>query len=185
MITRKSISDMDDNENNKKHSIFILSPDTSEKGNDGDAMCKKLKSNVPNIQVDILSDNTNDVTTKEKHATTENEWNDVAKCHNTWLALKSCTGTCQYFKPTKSQICLVLMQGHSVEIAFKAGGDHDKQCGSCIGNISPCFYKDAINVLTKAAHKHHEKYSYLKNVQLQKFMYNEYFNREYTYLYKN
>jgi len=157
---------MDDNENNKKHSILILSPDTTEKGNDGDAMCKKLKSDDPYLHVDILLGNTNDVSTVEKQATTVDEWNDMEKCCNAWLALKSCTGTCQYFVLTKSQICLVLIQGHSADIAFKAGGDHDKPCRNCNGDISPCFYKNAINVLTKAAYKHHKKYLYLKNVQL-------------------
>jgi len=80
--------------------------------------------------------------------------------------------------------CLLLLQGHSANNAFKAGGDHDKQCRNCIGNISPCFYKDAISVLTKAAHNLQEEYPYLKNVQLWKYMYDEYFNREYTSLYK-
>jgi len=51
-------------------------------------------------------------------------------------------------------------------------------------NFTLCFYNDAIKVLTKATSKHHEKYLYLKNVQLQKYMYHKYFNREYTYLYK-
>ncbi len=53
----------------------------------------------------------NDDSTEEKQVTTANEWNDEVKHHNTWLAIKNCNGTCQYFEPTKSQICLVLMKG--------------------------------------------------------------------------
>jgi len=108
----------------------------------------------------------NDVSTEEKEVTTENQWKDVEKHCNTWIAIKNCTGACKYFEPTKSQICLVLMQGHSVDLVYMMGGDHDKPCGNCNGGISPCFYKDTINVLTKAAHKHQEKYPYLQNINL-------------------
>jgi len=39
-------------------------------------------------------------------------------------------------------------------------------------------------MLTTAAKNHLEKYLYLKNANLQKFMYDKYFNKEYTYLHK-
>ncbi len=84
----------------------------------------------------------------------------------------------------KSQICLVLLKGLSVDLAYVTAGDHDKPCANCNGQISPCFYKDAINMLTMAAKNCLEKYPYLKNANLQKFMYDKYFDKEYTYLCK-
>jgi len=80
-----STSNMDKNKTSKKHSTIICSLDTTEKGNNGDARYKKLKS-----------DNS-----------TVNEWNDMEKHQNAWIVLKSCTGTCQYYKPTKSQMLLI------------------------------------------------------------------------------
>jgi len=109
-------------------------------------------------------------------------WDNIIERCNTWIALKNCTGTCKYFEPTKSQICLVLTKGLSIDSAYLTAGDHDKPCANCNGKISPCFYKDAIKVLTNAAKNHHNKFPYLKNVNLQKFMYDKYFEREFTYL---
>jgi len=144
----------------------------------------KNKSDDCNVQEIVLLGSSNNESTVGKQVTTANEWDDVGKCCNTWIAIKNCTGTCKYFEPTKSQICLVLMKGLSMDLAYVTGGDHDKPCANCNGQISPCFYKDAINMLTKAAKNCLEKYPYLKNVNLQKFMYNKYFDKEYTYLHK-
>jgi len=76
------------------------------------------------------------------------------------------------------------MQGHNSDLVYKTGGNHNKPCSNCDGGISPCFYKDAINVLTKAVHKCQEKYPFFQNINLQKFIYDQYFNKEYTYLHK-
>ncbi len=144
---------------------------------------KKLKVMIVMYRKKLLGSSNNE-STVGKQVTTANEWDDVGKCCNTWIAIKNCTGTCKYFEPTKSQICLVLMKGLSMDLAYVTGGDHNKPCANCNGQISPCFYKDAINMLTKAAKNCLEKYPYLKNVNLQKFMYDKYFDKEYTYLHK-
>jgi len=54
IIIRKNTSNMNDNKNNKKHSILILSPDNTEKENDEDVMCRKFNSDGPNLQVNIF-----------------------------------------------------------------------------------------------------------------------------------
>jgi len=170
---------MDNNHNNKKHTIVTLSPDITGKGNEGDTKHKKCKTEDCNAHESL-----NDESAAGDEETKGNKWDDVSQHRNTLIAIKNCTGTCKYFEPTKSQICLVLLKGLSVDLAYVTAGDHKKPCANCNGQISPCFYKDAIDILTTAARNHLQKYPYLTNANVRKFMYDKYFDKEYTYLHK-
>jgi len=167
---------------NKKHGIITLSPNEIGEGKEAESNNKKPKIEACSVHGELLVESSNEELAEVKEETKELGWDNVVECRNTWIALKNCTGTCKYFEPTKSQICLVLMKGLSIESAYLTAGDHDKPCANCNGKISPCFYKDAIKVLTNAAKNRHNKFPYLKNVNLRKFMYDKYFEREFTYL---
>jgi len=132
---------MDDDNKNKKHTIITLSPNTTGKGNKGDTKNKKCKSDDCNVHGKISLESLNNESAVENEETKGNKWDDVGQCHNTWIAIKNCTGTCKYFEPTKSQICLVLMKGLSVDLAYVTAGDHKKPCANRNGQICPCSTK--------------------------------------------
>jgi len=84
---------MDNNNKNKKHTIVTLSPNTTGKGNEGDTKNKKCKSDDSNAHGKISSESLNDESPVENKEIKGNEWDDVGRCRNTWIAIKNCTGT--------------------------------------------------------------------------------------------
>ncbi len=80
---------MDDDNNNNKHTIITLSPDTTGKGNEGDTKNKKFKSNDCNVNGKILLESLNDESAVGNEETKANEWDDVGKhCKILGLQLK-------------------------------------------------------------------------------------------------
>jgi len=181
-IASKSTTNMNANNTNKKHGNITMSPNEIGEGKEAESNNKKPKIEACSVHGELLVESSNEELAEVKEETKAHGWDNVVECRNTWIAIKNCTGTCKYFEPTKLQICLVLTKGLSIDSAYLTAGDHDKPCANCNGNISPCFYEDAIKVLTMAAKMHQNKYPYLKNVNLRKFMYDKYFEKELTYL---
>jgi len=58
----------------------------------------------------------------------------VAKYHKAWENIKKYPNTCRYFEPTESQLRLIVCSGYNANDAFKAAGDHDRPCHSCMAN---------------------------------------------------
>jgi len=58
----------------------------------------------------------------------------VAKYCKAWENIKKYPNTCRYFKPTESQLWLIVHSGYNANDAFEAAGDHDQPCHSCMAN---------------------------------------------------
>jgi len=58
----------------------------------------------------------------------------TAKYQAAWEAIKQYPNTCKYFEPTQSQLRLIVGSKYTAKDAFKAAGDHDRPCHSCMAN---------------------------------------------------
>jgi len=183
-ISSEGTTNMNANNTKKEQGIGTQYSNVIEEGKEAERNFKKQKMEACSVQGEVVVETSNDKLAVVKEDNKAHGWDNVIERCNTWVALKNCTGTCKYFEPTKSQICLVLTKGLSIESAYLTAGDHDKPCANCNGKISHCFYSDAIDILTAAARNRLQKYPYLTNANVRKFMYDKYFDREYTYLHK-
>jgi len=166
----------------KELGIGMQNSKEMDEGKETERSFKKPKIEAGSVQEEVVMETSNEKLAVVGKDDKVHGWDNVIERRNTWIALKNITGTCKYYKPMKSQICLVLTKGLSVDCAYLTAGDHDRPCANCNGNMGPCFYKDAIKILTNAAKIRHDKFPYLKNINLRKFMYDKYFERELTYL---